>query len=105
MKRILSLVLVLCMLVSLFPAAMAANTVTTGMTAQAADSYNLLVNPGGEEVDTASGTIPGWKLGNKATYMTNNPVAGTYGFALNKSGDYIQQTVTVPETTTYKLTG
>ena len=99
-KRIISLLLCLSMILSMgFVNVFAADEEKT------TTSYNLLVNPGAEEVDTTAGTITGWKLGNKATYMTNNPVAGTYGFALNKSGDYIQQAVTVPETTTYKLTG
>ena len=99
-KRVISLILCMAMIFS-----MGIVNVFAADQEETQGSYNLLVNPGAEDVDTSTGAITGWTLGYKATYQTNNVVTGTYGFKLNSSGDYVQQTVTVPESTTYKLTG
>jgi hypothetical protein len=90
MKKSLSLVLALSMIVTAFP--------LNNIGVKAA-STNLLKNPGFEEQKT------GWNFHN-ANIAGNNPHSGAYAFALdpdiNIGSRYVEQEVTVPYTGTYK---
>ena len=94
-KRIISLILCFAMILSMG---------ITGVSAE--QTNNLLVNAdfelGSGTPGKTTSTIDGWEKSNGG-WMNNNEHGGEYGFYLNTSNAYIQQTVEIPVTTTYML--